>query len=145
MAKKIKIKFKCTKCGECCRTSDSIGKMNLKHWGLSTKEGSGECINLKEDGRCGIYKTRPLPCRMEEIYDRVEEIKDIEPWLYKEVKKFKNKSDFFCALHGNCNLLIARNRNLDFDKFKIDVAEEFQKNATREAKKGKYIPTKYEQ
>ena len=71
-----------------------------------------KCIHLSKDNKCKIYENRPLICNTEAVYDRIEEIKDIEPILYENIKKFKSKEEYYKVCHIGCNLLI--------DMFEID-------------------------
>jgi Fe-S-cluster containining protein len=56
--------FNCWKCTACCRLCDKID--DLKQF----DRGDGVCINLQDDGSCGIYETRPDICNTGIMYDR---------------------------------------------------------------------------
>ena len=58
-------KYKCSKCGACCRHLDkSIYYAELD-------DGTGVCIHLnRETSLCTIYDERPLLCNIDESYDR---------------------------------------------------------------------------
>lgn len=65
-------KFPCTSCGCCCRR---IGKTVEKAKFLSGElafpfkwDETGKCEMLTDDNRCRVYDTRPLVCRIEEMY-----------------------------------------------------------------------------
>jgi len=54
--------FTCKKCGACCR---SLDKSPLY---AELDGGNGTCKHLRKDGLCGIYKDRPILCRVDEGY-----------------------------------------------------------------------------
>lgn len=59
-------KFKCTKCGSCCR---NLNKSNFKNFHLDKLDrGDGTCKYLLENNLCAIYLVRPIYCRIEEGY-----------------------------------------------------------------------------
>ncbi|MFW6134386.1 MAG: YkgJ family cysteine cluster protein [Elusimicrobiota bacterium] len=78
-----KTKFKCLKCGNCCRTegyvfiseteaeniADHIGenyKTFTKKYHRRIRLSGGydkKCIFLNQDNKCSIYKVRPKQCR----------------------------------------------------------------------------------
>ena len=97
--------FKCTSCGACCRMANLHNVANKKHWGIELTD-IGRCVHLSEDNKCKIYENRPLICNVDEVYDRVEEIKDIEPLIYEEIKKMKNKKEYYKIIYLGCNHLI---------------------------------------
>lgn len=53
------MKFKCTKCGCCCR------RVNLIPGFPEAFDEKGVCIHLNEENQCSIYETRPLICRVD--------------------------------------------------------------------------------
>lgn len=55
-------RFKCTGCGECCRHISKI----LPDFDL----GDGVCCHLDPSGKCDIYETRPLICRVEDFWEK---------------------------------------------------------------------------
>ena len=95
--------FECTKCAGCC-TKENLKYYNLKRWGIEINDGV--CKNLKEDNTCGIYEDRPLICRIEELFDRKEEIKMSEPLFYLFLSKFKNKDEYLDFADKCCNITI---------------------------------------
>lgn len=55
-------RFKCSGCGECCRhISDVLPEFDT---------GDGVCCHLNGDGKCDIYETRPLLCRVEDFWTK---------------------------------------------------------------------------
>jgi Fe-S-cluster containining protein len=103
--------FFCTQCAGCCHKKN-LRQYNLEHWGLTIGE-DGYCSNLK-DNLCTIYEDRPLICRVGEIYDRVDELRDIEPQLVTLIDKVKSvcpdnpKLEYFKVANMGCNYLIRR-------------------------------------
>lgn len=55
--------FPCTSCGICCRNIDKVDE-------LKEFNNNGVCINLQADNTCKIYHTRPLVCRVDELYEQ---------------------------------------------------------------------------
>jgi len=55
--------FICEKCGACCRNLD---KSPLY---ADLDGGNGVCKYLRPDSLCGIYKDRPLLCRVDDYYN----------------------------------------------------------------------------
>ena len=55
------MKFKCDKCGECCRN------LNLSEIYKDLDSGNGICKYLKGN-LCSIYDDRPIKCRIDESY-----------------------------------------------------------------------------
>ena len=98
------IPFECTKCAGCC-TVDNLKHYSLNNWGIEIDE-KGVCKNLKDDNTCGIYETRPLICRIEELFDRKEEVKISEPLVYLFLSKFKNKDEYLDFADKCCNATI---------------------------------------
>ena len=98
---------------------------NLKHWGIKIGE-DGYCSHLK-DNLCTIYEDRPLICRVDDIYDKVDELRGIEPQLVSLIEKIKKvvpenpKLEYFKVANMGCNYLIRR-LHLD-EKYMIDVNE----------------------
>lgn len=98
---------------------------NLEHWGLQIAS-DGYCSNLK-DNVCTVYENRPLICRVEELYDRVEELRGVEPLLASLVDRVKKvvpgnpKLEYFKVANTGCNYLIKR-LGLD-DKYIININE----------------------
>lgn len=54
-------RFPCTKCGVCCKNISHIVQLT------NYDRGDGQCIYLQEN-KCSIYSTRPLVCRVKEMY-----------------------------------------------------------------------------
>lgn len=54
--------FNCNKCGSCCRN------LNLNDLYKELHDGDGVCRYLDENNECSIYETRPLLCRVDEVY-----------------------------------------------------------------------------
>ena len=57
-------KFKCTRCGECCRHLEKID--GLKHLQIN-----GGCKYLK-DNECLVYEIRPLLCNRYRLYEALK-------------------------------------------------------------------------
>jgi len=63
---------------------------------------------------CTIYEDRPLICRVGELYDRVDELRGIEPQLVHLIEKVKKvvpenpKLEYFKLANMGCNYLIRR-------------------------------------
>tara|TARA_R100000501_G_C2558031_1_gene69873 strand:- start:189 stop:527 length:339 start_codon:yes stop_codon:yes gene_type:complete len=93
--------FNCTKCAGCC-SGENLKNINKKHWGLKVGK-NGYCTNLKDDKTCGIYENRPLICRVEELYDRAEEIKLSDPLMYVFIKDSGSFVNYLKNLDYNCN------------------------------------------
>ena len=80
--------FICSQCGLCCK---QIGKVpELKH----LDRGDGVCRHLK-DNLCQIYKTRPLFCRVDEMYQEAfSDLFDLETFYelnYQICKKLQSE------------------------------------------------------
>ena len=103
--------FFCTQCAGCCHKKN-LRQYNLEHWNITIGE-DGYCSHLK-DKVCTIYEDRPLICRVGELYDRVDEIRDIEPQLVALIDKVKSmvpdnpKLEYFKVANMGCNYLIKR-------------------------------------
>mgnify|MGYP003656685331 CR=1 FL=1 len=112
--------FSCTQCAGCCHESN-LRQYNLEHWGLEVAE-DGYCSNLK-DNMCTIYDDRPLLCRVEELFDRYEELREVEPRLFNLVSQARGgdnaKLEYFKIANRGCNYLIKR-LGLD-DTYLIDI------------------------
>lgn len=111
------MEFECTKCAGCC-TKQNLKHFNLKHWGIEIDD-AGVCKNLKDDNTCGIYEDRPLICRIEELYDRIDEIKVNEPLVYLFLSNFRTKAEYLDFADKCCNEVI-RTLNLDKKYHKIE-------------------------
>ena len=98
------IGFECTGCAGCC-TNKNISQFNLEHWGLK-KGKNGSCEFLEEDNKCSIYDDRPLICKIEEMFDRKDEIRQPEPLMYAFLSSFKSKKEYFKFADRCCNSLI---------------------------------------
>ena len=96
------MKFQCSKCGICCKKAGELGYMP------SRKDGS--CIYLNKNNECKIYKTRPLICNINKIFDFLKERK-IYPENFTRNQHFKVTSE-------KCNELIDEN-NID-KKYRLD-------------------------
>lgn len=83
--------FPCTACGLCCKNINGIKA--LEHFNQN-----GICINLNTDNTCKIYNTRPLVCRVDD--------------MYKTCYSHMNKTDFYNANIQICNTLQEK-ANLD--------------------------------
>lgn len=69
--------FPCTSCSACCRTvkqtvarakKDEIPNKKLQAYVLKFPHGwdeKGACDQLKDDGTCSVYETRPEICRID--------------------------------------------------------------------------------
>lgn len=118
------MEFYCTNCGGCCHKTN-LQQYNIEHWGLTLGEDD-YCTNFK-DGACSIYEDRPLICRVEDAFDRVEELAEIEPQLYNFLRRMRRvlsvsediKLEYFKAANMGCNFLIRR-LNLG-DEYLIDI------------------------
>ena len=56
--------FFCTQCGRCCTQITKVSELK------ELDRGDGVCCNLK-DNLCQIYETRPLQCRVDEMFKQV--------------------------------------------------------------------------
>jgi len=57
-------RWECVSCGKCCY---KIGdEFSLKLFGEKTD--NGKCVKLSEKNRCGLYRDRPLGCKMYPFY-----------------------------------------------------------------------------
>jgi Fe-S-cluster containining protein len=107
------MEFYCTKCGGCCHKTN-LQQYNIEHWGLTLGEDD-YCTNFK-DGTCSIYEDRPLICRVEDAFDKAEELKEIEPQLYNFLERMRCvlsasediKLEYFKSANMGCNSLIRR-------------------------------------
>ena len=103
--------FFCTQCAGCCHKKN-LRQYNLEHWNLTIGE-DGYCSHLKNK-LCTIYEDRPLICRVGELYDRADEIRNIEPQLVALIDKVKSvvpdnpKLEYFKVANMGCNYLIKR-------------------------------------
>lgn len=62
MSRDTEPKFKCDRCGLCCR--------KLKGSPLAMLDrGDGVCRYLNDDNLCTIYENRPLICNVDKLYD----------------------------------------------------------------------------
>jgi Fe-S-cluster containining protein len=132
--------FFCTQCGGCCHKKN-LSQYNLEHWGLEIG-ADGYCSNLK-NSVCTIYEDRPLICRVEEAYDRVEELREIEPQLADVIDRVKvlapddAKLEYFKFANVGCNYLIKRLNlgsvyEIDINKVYAEVAMiDIQKRETK--------------
>lgn len=111
------IRFKCTECGSCCK-NENLHLINKEYWGLEVTE-EGHCANLTQDGKCKIYDSRPLICRVEDIYYNLEKIKEVEPRLYNQFAQFRTKTEFYIDINKKCNTLMDI-YGVD-SSFKIDI------------------------
>lgn len=90
----IKRKFDCSKCGLCCRL---VGMLDEIPEPLECDE-SGVCIYLDKDTNlCTIYDSRPLICRVDDLYDQV----------YKDKM---SRSNYYKQCHKLCDILMKNNR-----------------------------------
>lgn len=90
--------FPCTTCGLCCKNINGIKA--LEHF-----NHNGICINLNTDNTCKIYNTRPLVCRVDEMYEK----------FYSHI----SKRDFYNENIKICNILQEK-ANLD-KKYRIKL------------------------
>lgn len=68
--------FPCTSCGECCRRvgqrlaaideAPEDVREHLRAFPYRT-DAKGACEQLDEAGRCRVYETRPLICRVDDL------------------------------------------------------------------------------
>ena len=57
--------FECTKCGACCKSIAHIAELSDYH------SGDGVCKHLDlATNECKIYETRPLVCRVDEMFEK---------------------------------------------------------------------------
>lgn len=62
MSRDTEPKFKCDRCGLCCR--------KLKGSPLAMLDrGDGVCRYLNDNNLCSIYENRPLVCNVDKLYD----------------------------------------------------------------------------
>ena len=55
---------------------------------------------------CGIYEDGPLICRIEGLYDRMEEVRESDPGLYTFLSNFKSKEEYIKHEEKSCNYMI---------------------------------------
>lgn len=67
-------KFPCTQCGACCRRAGE-----MKGFPEPLNE-DGSCVHLQDDNRCGIYKDRPIVCRVNGLFEHIAPDMSIEQW-----------------------------------------------------------------
>jgi len=79
-------KFPCTSCGACCRRAHLV-----PDFPEPVKE-DGSCTHLKKGNTCAIYETRPLICRVDDMYEQ----------FFKEKV---SKEDFYEANLATCRML----------------------------------------
>jgi len=81
--------FVCSQCGLCCR---QIGKVSeLK----DLDRGDGVCRHL-ENNLCQIYETRPMFCRVEEMYEMFSDMYDLETFYelnYQICRKLQSEQN----------------------------------------------------
>jgi Fe-S-cluster containining protein len=100
--------FQCSSCGACCRRVREMGDFDLPI------NEDGSCSELSPEGKCNIYETRPVVCRVEESYYR----------LNTEGKKvYKTKLDWYKKNSKICNDWIKEDGLdnsflIDLDKYK---------------------------
>jgi Fe-S-cluster containining protein len=58
------LSFPCEMCGECCRRIGVAGLL------LEFQVDDGTCMHLTGDNCCDIYASRPIFCRVDEMYDQ---------------------------------------------------------------------------
>ncbi|CAD9196510.1 MULTISPECIES: YkgJ family cysteine cluster protein [Acinetobacter] len=78
--------FPCTQCGLCCLALDKIPVLHDFH------HGDGKCIYYVQSQGCSIYHSRPLVCRIDEMY---------QTYFQKDFKKI----DFYEKNAEVCNQL----------------------------------------
>ena len=55
--------FRCSQCGLCCKQIGKVAELKV------LDRGDGACRHLNHN-LCGIYETRPLFCRVDEMYQK---------------------------------------------------------------------------
>ena len=78
------MKFKCKKCGECCRHIGGIIP--------ELDRGDGVCKHLTNEGLCAVYESRPLICRVDDNYAAFPE--------------FKTKREYYDYMYAWCEKLM---------------------------------------
>lgn len=63
--------FQCSQCGLCCKQIGKVPQMS------SLDRGDGTCRHL-ENNLCRIYSTRPIFCKVEEMYEMFSDMYDLE-------------------------------------------------------------------
>ena len=63
--------FVCSQCGLCCRQIGRVSELE------ALDRGDGVCRYL-ENNLCQIYETRPMFCRVEEMYEMFSDMYDLE-------------------------------------------------------------------
>lgn len=80
--------FKCDQCGKCCE------KVYTSEVYRYLADETGKCKYLKNN-LCSIYETRPLICRIDEMYETYyKEVMTLEEYYalnYKACDVLKNK------------------------------------------------------
>ena len=77
--------FKCDQCGKCCE------KVHTSEVYRYLADETGKCKYLKNN-LCSIYETRPLICRVDEMYEA----------YYKEVITMK---EYYALNYKACDVL----------------------------------------
>ena len=77
--------FKCDQCGKCC---EKVGKSDIYSF---LADASGKCKYLNGN-KCSIYDSRPLICRVDEMYEH----------YYKDSM---TRDEFYELNHMLCNVL----------------------------------------
>jgi len=103
-----KKEFPCIGCGLCCKV---VGN-HFENYDIYPKylqkvlddfpheiDEQGVCSQLKDDGKCKVYKNRPLACNMHNLYS----------YGKKEIKK--SRVEFYEQLNSGCvNLMMKYDR-----------------------------------
>lgn len=85
-------RFKCERCGACCRL---VGLSIVPEIRALAKENSATCRHLLPNNLCAIYETRPLPCRVDELYEQME----------PELKNKRTREEWHRLNYDNCKFL----------------------------------------
>ena len=84
--------FQCQRCGACCRL---VGLSIVPEIKALAKENSDTCRHLLPNNLCAIYETRPLLCRVDELYEQME----------PELKNKQTREEWHRLNYDNCKLL----------------------------------------
>lgn len=84
--------FKCQRCGACCKL---VGLSVIPEIKALAKENTDACRHLLPNNLCAIYETRPLLCRVDELYEQMK----------PELKNKQTREEWHRLNYDNCKLL----------------------------------------
>jgi len=102
------MKFQCTKCSLCCKKKH-LDEMPLLIGATLPRKSNGDCLHLKKNGQCAIYRRRPMVCRNKDSFD-----------LFSEMTGVSTLKEWYVQGNEKCNKM-QEAEGLD-PKFRIDVS-----------------------